>query len=90
MPNDKEDTDYMSDRQLINMALNYWANYIETGNITMSATDVVARLNARETAKQTHKFIEELEREPNIKVKALSLEQHKIVVRLRELASKIS
>ena len=58
----KED---MSDGELLQQALNMWANHIETATIELSAVDA-------EAAKKPFK--------------ALSLEQMKLVIRLRDLA----
>jgi len=55
----------LTDTELIQMALNYWANYLETSDVTLSAIDA---------ANSDRKF------------NALTLEQMKVVVRLRELS----
>lgn len=57
----------MSDSELIQHALYMWANYIETGDVVLSATDA-------DTIGQAPK--------------ALDTHQMKMVIRLRELASK--
>ena len=55
----------MTDEELIAHALDMWANYVETSNVSLSANDA---------AEQKAKF------------NALSLDQMKLVIRLRELA----
>ena len=62
--------DETTDLELIVHALNMWANYIETGDLVLSAQDVKNMMSAD-------------------KIKSLSLEQIKIVVRLRELAKSV-
>ncbi len=59
--------DNWNDWELRLHALNLWANYIETGNVTMSAVDA---------SKAKKPF------------NALTLDQQRIVVRLRDLAIK--
>lgn len=54
----------LNDGQLIQQALDMWANHVETGDSTLSA------LEAQEAGK---------------KFNALSLDQMKLVIRLREL-----
>jgi hypothetical protein len=56
-----------ADNELISRALNYWANWIETGDVTLSSSDAIDC--------DMHKII-----------KPLSLDQQKLVVRLKELA----
>ena len=58
---------FEKDNQIISYALNLWANWIETGDVTISASDSISM---------------------NTLPKALTLEQQKFVVRLRELAQK--
>ncbi len=57
----------LPDRQIIAYALDLWANFIQTGELTMSAQDA------------------ERAGEP---IKALSTDQMKMVIRLRDLAAK--
>jgi hypothetical protein len=64
-----ENIDNPTDQELIARALNLWGNWIETGNIILSAEDAQQR---------------------KLKFNALSVDQMKLVVRLRELATAIN
>ena len=65
-----------SDNQVKFRALNMWANYIETGDVTMSAADAI---NMKQSLNNMN---------PIMKLKPLNLEQQKFVIRLREMAIK--
>lgn len=58
----------MTDNQLAAHALDMWANYVETGEVSLSAKDAAER---------------------KLHFNALTLEQMKGVVRLRDLANEI-
>jgi len=66
------------EREDIVIALNMRCNYIETGDISLGAADVAERLKSRDTL-----FKERYE------VKALSLDQMKLIIRMKELIMKL-
>ena len=66
------------EREDIVTSLNMRCNYIETGDISLSAVDVAERLKSRNTL-----FKERYE------VKALSLDQMKVIIRMKELIMKL-
>lgn len=59
----------MTDKELVFWACNYWANYIETGVMTLSATDAQNQ-------------------QRNSLIKALNVDQMKLIIRLRELGDR--
>lgn len=66
------------EREDVVIALNMRCNYIETGDISLGAADVAERLKSRDTL-----FKERYE------VKALSLDQMKLIIRMKELIQKL-
>ena len=66
------------EREDIVVSLNMRCNYIETGDISLSAADVAERLKSRDTM-----FKERYE------IKALSLDQMKVIIRMKELIMKL-
>ena len=66
------------EREDIVVALNMRCNYIETGDISLGAADVAERLKSRDTM-----FKERYE------IKALSLDQMKVIIRMKELIVKL-
>ena len=66
------------EREDIVVSLNMRCNYIETGDISLSAADVAERLKSRDTM-----FKERYE------IKALSLDQMKVIIRMKELVMKL-
>lgn len=66
------------EKEDIVIALNMRCNYIETGDISLSAADVAERLKSRDTM-----FKERYE------IKALSLDQMKVIIRMKEFIIKL-
>jgi len=66
------------EKEAITISLNMRCNYIETGDVNLNAADAAQRLNSRDTL-----FKERYE------VKALSLEQMKLIIMMKELIMKL-
>lgn len=64
----------MTDDELISHALTVWANHIETGTVTLSASDASAQNAARKPSDQ-------------LRISSLNPDQVKLVRRLRSLSS---
>lgn len=72
----------LTDLEAVVQALRNWANYIETGDISMNAQDVAQRIMAYEGLGNRERF--GVKHPP--KLKALNTEQMRFIVRLRDLA----
>jgi hypothetical protein len=80
-------SDFEKDSDCVAYALNLWANFIETGDLTLTHDDVVGHLKALESNDQT--FSCRHERQTLFgKLKVLTGDQKAFVARLRELAKK--
>ena len=70
------------DKNLISQALKFWANHIETGNLTLNAKDIELILKS-EDKKDPYRMRTKGE------IKALSEDQMELVLRLRKLSKKV-
>lgn len=76
---------FKRDKDIIYQALNMWANYIETGDVALSATDA-HRVYESELAtyKKSNSFSP-----PKSRVRPLTHEQMSLIVRIRDLATDV-
>jgi len=74
--------DTPTDGELIYRALNMWMNYIETGNVVMSAKDLQA------ATKGDHNLLNHYFYDRRARLKVLDHHQMEMILRLKQLADK--